>query len=150
MEGIFLTDFSRKLRKLNPNLRVDEFRAATPYLFEYPVCGLYDETKQGDKKYLFGIPQKFVPRNSISGADIRNLIKLKKTKEVDEMLDKGLVPKSIEEEAEERILWRGYLQILSNLVDRDLIDKKKAEKLFRCELFPKCKQFPRNFIQYPQ
>lgn len=59
----------------------------------------------------------------------------------------NVVPEwSIVESASGRMLARGYRAILSMLVERGIVNRKKAESLFQCELEPGRQNFPKHEI----
>ncbi len=140
MNGMFPSEFNRKIKKLNPSLWVDLSKIAYPYSREYPTCGLYK-----DKKFLIGVPQKYVPEWTVSGVDFKKLTKSKKFEDIVDILDKGFIPEG--SNIEERLLWRGYRSILAHLCRLGHIDRQKAQKLFHCEITPNRMEFPRNFVQ---
>ena len=140
MDGYTTKDFHRKLQKLNPRLKVDHDKIAWTHP-EYPECGLYY-----DGKFLYGVPQYFVPVHSIAGV---NFTILQRQGDFDTIkyLDRyGFCPAG--KENLEEILWRGVKVILSDLCRRRLIDKKKAAKEFRVEFNPNQKDYPRNYVQH--
>lgn len=140
MNGMTPSEFNYRLKKLNSSLWVDHSKIAYPYSKEYPTCGLYSY-----EKFLMGVPNKFVPEWTVSGADMERMLKRDQHDEVNYMLDKGFIPEG--KNIEERLLWRGYRAILSSLCRLGYINKSKAEKIFRCEIQPKRMEFPRNFVQ---
>ena len=140
MNGWTTKDFNRKLRKLNPLLRVDHERIAWTHP-EYPECGLYY-----DGRYLYGVPQYFVPVYSIAGVNF-NILKLRDDFETVKYLDKyGFCPPG--KVGLEEILWRGAKTILSDLSRRGLIDPTKAKKDFRLDFSPNQVEYPRHYVQH--
>lgn len=71
-------------------------------------------------KYLFAVPKQYVPEWSIV------------------------------EHKTGRILARGYVAIVSMLIERGLVDRRKAEKLFRVDAFPGRQNFPKREIILPK
>lgn len=137
MNGLSVTDFSRKLKRLNPSLWVDYQKIAYPYHKDYPTCGLYKETT-----FIMGVPNKFVPEYTVAAL---NFNRIKNDTELLMCLDRdGLPPEG--KELDERILWRGYKSILARLANDGYIDRSKAQKLFKCELPERQKEYPRNFV----
>lgn len=134
------SEFEYKLKKLNSCLWVDHKNIAYPYLKEYPTCGLYI-----NDRFIMGVPHKWVPEWTVAGADLLKLDRLKRRATLDRMIDYGFIPEG--DTVEERLLWRGYRAILASLCRQGIINKEKAEKIFRCEITPNRKEFPRNFIQ---
>jgi len=140
MNGCTTKDFNRKLRKLNPLLRVDHERIAWTHP-EYPECGLYYGTQ-----YLYGVPQYFVPTYSIAGVNFE-VLKKRDEFETIKYLDKyGFCPPG--KENLEEVLWRGAKAILTDLARRGLIDIKAACREFNLELFLRCPEYPRNYVQH--
>ena len=59
----------------------------------------------------------------------------------------NIVPEwSLVEDTSDRMLARGYRAILSMLCERGLVNRKKAESLFQCELEPGRREFPKHRI----
>lgn len=133
-------DFDHKLKRGNKSLWIDYKNIAYPYSKEYPTCGLYL-----NEKFIMGVPHKWVPEWTVAGADLAKLDRLKRHETLKTMLNKGFIPEG--ELVEERLLWRGYRAILASLCRQNIISTERAQKIFRCEITPNRKEFPRNFIQ---
>lgn len=140
MNGYPTKDFHRKLKKLNPFLRVDDERLAQTNP-EYPECGLYH-----GKQYLYGVPQYFVPTYSIAGINFEALQTRDDFETIEYVEKHGFCPKG--KEHLEEILWRGAKAILTDLARRGLIDIQKAAKEFNLELYLRCPEYPRNYVQH--
>ncbi len=139
MNGCSTKDFARKLKKLNPLLRVDHTRVAWTDP-EYPECGLYF-----GNKYLFGVPQGFVPVYSIAGIDFNSLV-LRDDFETINYVDRyGFCPNG--KQNLEAVLWRGQKVILSELCRRGLINREKAQKEFKIEFYERQLEYPRLYVQ---
>lgn len=140
MDGFTTKDFHRKLKKLNPRLKVDHDKIAWTHP-EYPECGLYY-----DGRYLYGVPQYFVPVHSIAGINFEAL-KLRDDFDTIKYVDKyGFCPPG--KGGLEEILWRGIKAILSDLSRRGIVDAKKAAKEFRVNFHPNQVDYPRNYVQH--
>lgn len=137
--AISTKDFSRKLKKLNPRLRVDHERIVYPHP-DYPTCGLYN-----GNKYLFAVPQIAVPQYTVAGFDFARLGK--DWQQTQKVLETGYVPRGYEQY--EEFLWRGYRAILTQLCRFGDLNKEKAQKEFKIRIEPRCLEFPRNFINLP-
>lgn len=140
MNGCTTKDFHRKLKKLNPLLRVDHDRIAWTHP-EYPECGLYY-----GKKYLFGVPQYFTPEYSIAGVNFKTLQRLDDFETIKYLEKYGFCPKG--KETIEEILWRGSRTILSDLCRRGYITKEQVAKEFKFDIYPNRIDYPRNYVQH--
>lgn len=140
MNGCTTRDFAKKLKKLNPLLRVDYDRIAWTHP-DYPECGLYY-----GNKYIYGVPQFFVPVHSIAGV---NMEALQKRDDFDTLkyMDKyGFCPS--DKQTLEEILWRGQKAILSDLCRRGYISEEKAKKEFKLDFFTRQFDYPRIYVQH--
>jgi len=137
---MFASDFISKLQKLNKSLWADTERSASVY--GHPTRGLYNGTK-----FIMGIPHYYIPIHSTSAINMERLKSLGKLEVLKTARDQGTLPQDEGgEEVPERLLVRGQKSILSHLLRSHLIDRHKAEKIFRITLEPNRIWFPRNFI----
>lgn len=139
MNGCTTKDFHRKLRKLNPLLRVDDSRIAYTHP-EYPECGLYY-----GQKYLYGVPQYYVPEYSIAGINFELLQKQDQFDTIAYVDKYGFCPPG--KYNLEEILWRGSRWILADLCRRGYIDPKKARREFKFDIYPNRHEYPRHYVQ---
>lgn len=142
--------FLQKLNKVQSGFRVEFNRAVSPYDKDFPITGLY---YQG--QYVMGLPVKHVPDYSLFGVDTDKLTKAGErglpSGNSGDYIDSDRLGKIREKNPDsisEVILARGYQYLLSNLVNRKLIDQRRAEKVFRCVLYPKKPDhvWPKRFI----
>ncbi len=144
-EAIDTNDFGHKLKWLNSNLWIDPNHATTPYEQGYEWVGLYNGSK-----YEFGIPRFWIPKYSIIALEQGYLQRFAdefSPQDLEDIWKHGLLPDFWKEKVNQRLYLRGLIPILSDLVRRNVINHKQAEKLFEVSFTPQRLVYPANFIK---
>lgn len=146
---MLIGDFKSKLKKLNPNLWIDENNSQCPYHKDFTIAGLYNGTK-----FVMGVNQREIYPYSILAVnayqlELEGFKKGEFTGTSGQWIDNDFVDKarSVSKDAvDERLLSRGYDQILKSLILRGLVNKEKAERLFGISINLKDPYFKRRYI----
>lgn len=97
-----------------------------------------------------GVPHSFVPEHTIEGVDSKNLEMFGfSTVEKDCFYDTDYIENVKVENnkaVEGRVLAKGYIAILSELVAKNMVDRRAAEREFGTSLEPNRKVFPKRYI----
>lgn len=148
-------NFMEKLQKIDSGFYLDTKHRLCPYHPDFGFSGLYH-----NDKYLFAIPHNDIPELticSLSGAELRT--QGYACSDMDgttsnfydkEFIDKvnAIDRRVINERCETRILARGYLAAVSELVKRGFFSKQKARLVFKCEVEPNRNEFPKRYLDW--
>lgn len=139
MEGMSIFEFEKRLHKLDKKFRVDRTRIAYPYSKDYPTCGLYH-----GNKFVMGIPQYYVPKNTVAAVNFKKLIDRNKFATIAFIEKYGFFPEY--DKHDERLLWRGYMAIISSLIRQKYVTYQQASKYFHPECRACITEWPRNYV----
>jgi len=139
-------DFYSKIKKLNPDLWVDDKHEVKWHCKDIPLGGLYY-----NDVFVIGVPKQMVPEYSILGV---NATKLRYAgyfpadfdNTTGQWYDQDFIDTIDETDLEYRVLARGYRSILAALVRKGLVNREKAERLFNITIEPKRFVFPKRYI----
>ncbi len=149
MDGMLVSDFARKLSKLNPDLWVDLEKISYPYSMDYPTCGLYLNGKRSSDsrpmKYLGSVPQYYIPRLGRIGLNLKKFETTFGLEKLAELEKTGFLPEGCEEFSH-HILWRGWHTIVKSLCLQKIVDQSKAEKIFNCSFTPLTSANPTHWV----
>lgn len=146
---MLFTYFHEYLQKLNPNLWVDVDHQITPYHKDFPHAGLYH-----NDTYIMGVPHNEVPEYTLTAINGYRLSMLdypvgNMSGGSGKFYDSDFIENIRAKDPgaiEERILAKGYKAIISELVKRNLVPRRKASHIFRCDLDPSRNIFPKRYI----
>lgn len=140
--------FHHKLKQLNRRLHVDCDREIKPYHKNFPIAGLYL-----DGKYLFGVSHQNVYEHTIIALNAKKLAYhgyfCSATGDSGNIINADWVENIRSHEVgaiDERILSRGYMAIVSQLVQSKHVSKKRAEDIFGFEVFEHQHDFPKRYL----